>query len=132
MPEIEEEEQQQEPLEKIVVIATHGGEDPERACLPFVMANAALAMDVHAVVVLQGTAVTLAKKGCYEHVFSPGLPSLKELVDSFVQFGGTLLVCTPCINERKITKDMLVDTARPIKAARVITEVLSAKATLNY
>jgi predicted peroxiredoxin len=128
MPETEDLEQ----TEKVVIIATHGGEDPERACLPFVMANAALAMDVHAVVILQGTAVTLAKKGCYEHVFSPGLPALKELVDSFIQLGGSLLVCTPCINERKITKDMLVETAQPIKAARVVTEVLEAKATLNY
>jgi uncharacterized protein involved in oxidation of intracellular sulfur len=128
MPETEDQEQ----TEKIVIIATHGGEDPERASLPFVMANAALAMDIQAVVILQGTAVTVAKKGCYEHVFAQGLPSLKELVDSFIQMGGTLLVCTPCINERKITKDMLVETAQPIKAARVVTEVLEAKATLNY
>ncbi len=128
MPENEEQQQ----TEKLVIIATHGGEDPERASLPFVAANAALAMDVEAVVILQGTAVTLAKKGCYEHVFSAGLPPLKELVDSFIQLGGTLLVCTPCINERKITKDMLVENAQPVKAARVVTEVLEAKATLNY
>jgi uncharacterized protein involved in oxidation of intracellular sulfur len=122
----------QEQTEKIVIIATHGGEDPERACLPFVMANAALAMDSQAVVILQGTAVTLAKKGCYEHVFSPGLPPLKELVDSFLEMGGTLLVCTPCIQERKITKEMLVETAQPIKAARVVMEIIEAKATLSY
>ncbi len=118
--------------EKIVVIATHGGEDPERATLPFVVANAALAMDVAAVVILQGTAVTLAKKGCYEHIFASGLPPLKELVDSLVEQGGTLLACLPCLNERKITKDMLVDIVQPIKAARVVTEVLQARATLNY
>jgi predicted peroxiredoxin len=126
------EDNEQEQAEKIVVIATHGGEDPERASLPCVMANAALAMDVQAVVILQGTAVLLAKKGCYEHVFAAGLPPLKELVDSFIQMGGTLLICTPCINERKITKEMLVENAMPIKAARVVTEVLEANATLNY
>ena len=49
--------------EKIVVFATHGPEDPERASLPFVVANAAIAMDVQATVVLQGTGVLLAKKG---------------------------------------------------------------------
>ena len=74
MPENEEQEQ----TEKIVVIATHGVEDPERASLPFVVANAALAMDVQAVVILQGTAVILAKKGCYEHVFAAGLPPCLE------------------------------------------------------
>jgi predicted peroxiredoxin len=129
MPDNEEEQQQ---AEKIVIIATHGAEDPERASLPFVIANAALAMDVEAVVILQGTGVTLAKKGCYEHVFAAGLPPLKELVDSFIEQGGALLACSPCLNERKITKDMLVETAQPVKAARVVTEVLEAKATLNY
>jgi predicted peroxiredoxin len=89
-------------------------------------------LDTQAVVILQGTAVTLAKKGCYEHVFSAGLPSLKELVDSYIELGGTLLVCTPCIQERQITPDMLVDTAQPIKAARVIMELLEATATLSY
>ena len=119
-------------VEKIVIVATHGCEDPERACLPFVLANASLAMDVQAVVILQGTAVTLAKKGCYEHVFSAGLPPLKELVDSFVEYGGVLLVCSPCIQERQITTDMLVKTAQPIKAARVVMELLEASATLSY
>jgi uncharacterized protein involved in oxidation of intracellular sulfur len=119
-------------VEKIVIVATHGCEDPERACLPFVLANAALAMDTHAVVILQGTAVTLAKKGCYEHVFAAGLPALKELVDSFMELGGSLLVCSPCIQERRITPDMLVDNAQPIKAARVVMELLEAKATLSY
>ena len=47
--------------EKIVYISTNGGENPEKATLPFVLANAALAMDVEAVVALQGPAVTLAK-----------------------------------------------------------------------
>jgi uncharacterized protein involved in oxidation of intracellular sulfur len=119
-------------VEKLVIIATHGCEDAERACLPFVMANAALALDTHAIVILQGTAVTLAKKGCYEHVFAAGLPPLKELVDSFIELGGTLLVCMPCIQERHITKDMLVETAQPIKAARVVMELLEANATISY
>jgi predicted peroxiredoxin len=96
------------------------------------MANASLALDVQVVVVLQGTGVLLAKKGCYEHVFSAGMPSLKELVDSFIELGGILLICTPCIQERHITEDMLVEIAKPIKAARVIMEVLEANATLNY
>jgi predicted peroxiredoxin len=128
MPNTEGQEQQ----EKIVIVATNGGEDPERASLPFVVANAALAMDTQAVVILQGTAVTVAKKGCYEHVFAAGLPPLKELVDSFLEMGGTLLVCMPCIEERKIGKEMLVEKAQPIKAARVVMEVLEAKATVCY
>lgn len=118
--------------EKILIIATHGPEDPERATLPFVVGNAALAMDVQTVVILQGLAVTLAKKGCYEHVFAAGLPALKDMVDAFIELGGTLLVCTPCLKERKITNDMLVESTQSVKAARVVTEILEANATVNY
>ena len=35
-----------EEKEKIVLISTHAGEDPERATFPFLLANAAQAMDV--------------------------------------------------------------------------------------
>lgn len=118
--------------EKIVIFATHGNEDPERASLPFVAGNAALAMDVAVTVILQSTGVILAKKGCYEHVFAAGLDPLKKLVDTFLEFGGKLLICIPCIEERQITPDMLVEKAEPAKAGRVIQEVLEANAVLNY
>ena len=39
--------------EKIVVIITHGPDDPERALFPFVMANGAMLMDAEATVILQ-------------------------------------------------------------------------------
>jgi len=118
--------------EKIVIFATHGPEDPERASLPFVCANAALAMDVQATVILQGTGVLLAKKGCYEHVFCAGFDPLKKMVDTFLELGGKIFVCIPCIQERKITNDMLIEKAEPTKAGRVVQEALEAKAVLNY
>jgi len=122
----------EEKKEKIVIFGTHGPEDPERASLPFVIGNAALVMEVEVTVMLQGTAVLLAKSGCYEHVFAAGLPPLKDLVDAFLQQGGTLLICTPCINERKITKGMLLEGALPVKAARAVMEVLAATSVMSY
>jgi uncharacterized protein involved in oxidation of intracellular sulfur len=121
-----------EEKEKIVYIVTHAGEDPERASLPFVLANAAIAMDVEAVVALQGTAVFLATDHCLEHVFAAGLPPLKELVDNYTEAGGRLLVCTPCIKERQIEESQLIEGAIPIAAATLTQEVLSANATLVY
>lgn len=118
--------------EKVVIIATHGGEDPERATLPFVVANAALAMDVKATVVFQGVAVTLAVKGANEHIFAGGFPPLKELMDSFAAQGGQLLLCTPCLKERKIGQDMLVAGAQIVAGGRVVQECLEASSTLNY
>jgi len=117
--------------EKIVIIATHGPDDPERATLPFVVANAALAMDVAATVVLQGASVVLAQQGVSDHVFAAGLPPLGTLLASFFEQGGQLLVCTPCIKERKL-EDHLIPKGELIAAARVVQESLEAKAVLCY
>ena len=123
---------QENNVEKIVIFGTHGPEDPERACLPFVIGNAALAMEVKVTVMLQGSAVLIAKEGCYEHVFAAGLPPLKDLIKSFIEQGGTLLICIPCIQERHITPDMLVKIAQPVKAARAVMEILEATQVLSY
>ena len=121
-----------EQVEKITVIMTHGGEDPERATLPFVVANAALAMDVKAVLILQAEAVRLAVKGGADGIAAPGLPPLKDLVASYKDQGGPLLVCTPCIKARGIAPETLLENSSTIAAARVVQEVLESKATLNY
>jgi len=121
-----------EKSEKITIFGTHGPEDPERASLPFVIGNAALVLDVKVTILLQGSAVLIAKKGCYEHVFAAGLPPLEELINSFVEQGGSLLICMPCIQERKITPDMLVSIAQPVKAARAVMEILESNNVLTY
>jgi len=118
--------------DKLVFIVTHAGEDVERATFPFLMANAALSMDTEAVVALQGTSVFLAKKGYAEHVSAPGLTPLKTLIDGLISNGGKLLVCMPCIEERKINPEDLVEGAELVKAGRLIHEIGEAKNTLVY
>jgi len=118
--------------EKIVYIVTHGGEDPERATFPFMLATAAQAMEVEAVVALQGVSVFLAKKGYLEHVAAAGLPALKDLVNNFLEAGGKLLICTPCIRDRHIEESDLIEGSELIAAARLNQEILSANATLVY
>jgi uncharacterized protein involved in oxidation of intracellular sulfur len=118
--------------EKMVYIVTHAGEDPERATFPFMLATAAQAMEVEAVVALQGVSVFLAKKGYLDHVAAAGLPPLKDLVARFFEAGGKLLICTPCIRERNIEESDLIEGAELIAAARLNQEILSANATLVY
>lgn len=118
--------------EKIVYIVTHGADDPERASLPFVLANAAQVMDVEAVVVLQGPAVFIATPGCLEHIFAAGLPPLQELVKNYTETGGRILVCGPCIKERRIEESDLIPGAVVTAAASLTQEILSANATLVY
>ena len=118
--------------EKMVYIVTYAGEDPERATFPFMLATAAQAMEVEAVVALQGVSVFLAKKGYLEHVAAAGLPALKDLVNNFLEGGGKLLICTPCVRDRNIEESDLIEGSELIAAARLNQEILSANATLVY
>lgn len=121
-----------EQKEGVVIIATHAGEDPDRATFPFVMGNAALAMDEKAIVVLQGCGVYLAKNGYAESVHAGGLDPLKKLMDSFLELGGRILVCSPCIKERNIDPSELIDKSEVIAGATIIDECCNAKAVLSY
>jgi uncharacterized protein involved in oxidation of intracellular sulfur len=122
----------EEKKEKIVYVSTFAGENPEKASLPFVLANAALALELDAVVALQATGVYLAKKGYLDNVFAAGLAPLKDLVREFINNGGRLLVCVPCIRERKIDESDLIEGAQPTAAAKLTLEMISANATVTY
>jgi predicted peroxiredoxin len=122
----------EEKKESLVIVATHGCENPELASLPFVLGNAALVLEIDVTIILQGVAVVLATKGCYEHVFAAGLDPLKDLVNTFIEQGGKIWVCTPCINERRITEDMLVEMAEPVTSGRVVEACVKANNTLCY
>ncbi len=117
---------------KLVVIITHGLDEPEKATIGLVLANAALAMDVEVTVVFQGKGVMSCTKGMYEHIVVPGLKPMKELVDAIKPLGGKMFVCIPCIEERKISKDQLVDGCELVKAGKVINEIMRADSSVTY
>jgi len=117
---------------KMVIIATHADDDPEKATIPFVMANAALASETGATVILQSTGVMLAVKGYTKHVRTEAFPELPDLMKSYLEMGGRILVCAPCLKSRGITEGDLIDGAKIIAAATVVSETTSADATLTY
>ena len=117
--------------EKLVIMATHGPEDPERATIPFVMACAALASDVAVVMGFQADGVYLVHKGEAATVQAPDFPPLAKLLDDFRELGGTLLVCSPCVKSRGIAES-LVPGAEIVAAGRFVAEVTSATSTLVY
>ena len=59
-----------ESAEKIIYVTTNGPESPEKATLPFKLANAGLALDLDVVMALQGPVVYLAMPGMISHAVS--------------------------------------------------------------
>ncbi len=80
---------------KIVFICTHGPDKPELAALPFAVAMVAQAAEMEPVMGFHDQGALLLQPGVAERVFAHGYPSLKRLLDAYVQDGGRLLVCRP-------------------------------------
>jgi uncharacterized protein involved in oxidation of intracellular sulfur len=119
--------------EKILYIATCAGDNPEKAAMPLVMANAALAMDIKATVVLQGNGVYLAQKGYVDTMLpAGGFPPVKELLASFMELGGECKVCVPCLKERNINESELVDGSQTTAAGALNLEAIEANAVMVY
>jgi predicted peroxiredoxin len=117
---------------KITYIATYGNDNPEKATIPFILANAAMAMDVTPVIVLQSEGVMLGVKGYAEKVhFKEGI-SVKQLIDNYISAGYKLLLCGPCVEKRKLTEKDFIEGAIIVGAARVTEEVLSSAGAITY
>jgi len=119
-------------MEKLVIISTKGPSDPEIATIAFVMATAALATDIETTVILQSDAVWISKKGEAPKINAQGFMPLQTLLENFITLGGKLLLCSPCLNERGITSNDIIQGAQTIAAGTVIDEAMSAKTVMTY
>ena len=119
--------------EYILLLATHAGDDPEKAAIPFTISCAALAMDTKAIVVLQGNGVYLGLKGYVDTMLrGGGFPPVKKLMNDFLELGGELKVCAPCIKERNIDVSELVEGSTKIAGGELVVKSMEAKAVFTY
>jgi uncharacterized protein involved in oxidation of intracellular sulfur len=117
---------------KLVVICTHGPDSVDHSTLAFTMANAALAMDVNVIMILQADGVLLARQGIARHVRAPFLTPLDELIKTYLEQGGKIYACTPCCKSRNLEKSELIEGTELITAGFVIDETMKAKQVMMY
>ena len=117
---------------KLVLMVTHGPENPELSTIPFVMATAAQASDVEVLMGFQGNGVMLMIKGMADHVSATGFPPLKDLLKIYAETGGKLYVCGPCVGSRTIAQQDMVQGATIVGAATFVAECVSATNVLVY
>jgi uncharacterized protein len=121
-----------ETSQKLLIIGTHAEENPDKATLPFVLGSTALAMGTDVSVILQSTGVYLAMKGYADHVHASGFPPLVEMLETFFEAGGKLMVCSPCLMARKIDPADLILSAEVVAGATLVSEALEADGTITY
>ena len=109
----------------LIIVGTHGEEDPERATMAFACASAAGAIGIDAKIFLTGDGVKLARKNYAEKVKPvEGMAPLKDLIDSFVDGGGKIQVCIPCLESRGIDKTDFLDGVEFINLADFAAETM--------
>jgi uncharacterized protein involved in oxidation of intracellular sulfur len=114
--------------EELLVVNTYGPENSEKCLMPFIVANAALLMDIKTTVFMMAGSVQLAVRGAAEKVPRlEGMPVLAELMNNFFAQGGEMKLCGPCCNHREITPDDLREGAEIGGASGLVDMIMGRK-----
>ena len=116
----------------IMTHCTHGKEDPERATLPFIVANVAASADQPSIVLLTIDGVWLATRGYADGIRKEGFPPLREIMDSFLANDGEIWACGACTKPRGITEADMIPGAKIVSAAMVVEAMANGAATLGF
>ncbi|PYN79873.1 MAG: sulfur reduction protein DsrE [Candidatus Rokuibacteriota bacterium] len=117
---------------RFCVNLTHAKDDPDRATVAFVLANAAVGSGKETLVFLSIEGVRLAQKGYADDVREEGFAPLRELMESFAKAGGTIFVCSPCFKKRRLDENNLVAGAAIVGGAKLVEFLADGSPCVSY
>ena len=117
---------------KFCVSLTRSLDDPDRATVAFVVAGAAVASGQESMVFLSTEGVRLAVEGVADAIHEDGFQPLKQLILSFVDAGGIILVCSPCFKKRGLDSDKLIPGATIVGGARLVEFLAQGAPCVSY
>lgn len=117
---------------KFCVSITHAKNDTDKATVGFVVANAAVGSDQDTMVFLSTEGVRLAQQGYADDIHEDGFAPLSELVDNFVEAGGHIYVCAPCVKKRGIDPADLIDGATVVGGAKLVEFLADGTPSVTY
>jgi predicted peroxiredoxin len=117
---------------KFCVSLTRSLDDPDRTTVAFVVANAAVASGQETMVFLSSEGVRIAVAGTADAIREEGFQPLKDLMASFVEAGGTILVCSPCFKKRGLDASNLVSGATIVGGARLVEFLAGGSPCVSY
>ena len=107
---------------------TRSLDDPDRATVAMVVANAAVASGKNTMVFLSSEGVRLAVRGIANEIHDEGFQPMTDLVKNFLAAGGTFWVCSPCFKKRGYGEGDLIEGATIVGGAKLV-EFLSNDGT---
>jgi predicted peroxiredoxin len=115
----------------LVVVITHGT-DHELSSVGFTIANGGITAGLKVHIFLTSGGVDLARKGAIATTQVAPLDPLAALVKDFLQRGGTLWACTPCVKARGYTQDHLIEGTIITGASVLHEQIKGGAATLSF
>jgi predicted peroxiredoxin len=117
---------------KFCVSLTVAKDNPDKATVAFVVANAAVASDKDTVVFLSTEGVRLAVKGHADGIAEEGFSPLKDLMANFAAAGGKIYVCSPCFKRRRLDDTALVPGAVIVGGAKLVEFMGESCPSISY
>jgi predicted peroxiredoxin len=117
---------------KFCVSLSYAKDNPDKATVAFVVANAAAASSQQTLVFLSVEGVRLSQKGYADDIREEGFAPLKDLMENFVKAGGTIFVCSPCFKKRGLNEGNLVAGATIVGGAKLVEFLSDSTPCLSY
>jgi predicted peroxiredoxin len=117
---------------RFCVNLTHAKDNPDKATVAFVIANAALGSGQETLVFLSVEGVRLAQRGYADDIREEGFAPLRELIENFAKGGGAIYVCSPCFKKRKLDEQALVSGATIVGGAKLVEFLSTGGACVSY
>ena len=116
-----------------LVIVNSRGLDDERSSVAWSIANAAAASDTRVTMFLVAAGVDWVRKGAADVARpNPLDPSMGDMIGTFLDNGGRILVCPPCARVRGYGEDSLIDGATVAGSPAMLEIVSRGAGTLTF
>jgi predicted peroxiredoxin len=116
---------------KLVILITKGIES-ELSSVAFTIANGGITAGLEVSVFLTSTGIDLVRKRGQTMTQVAPLDPLAKLIDDFMQRGGAVWACTPCVVSRGYQQPDLLDGVVITGASLVHAEIKAGAATLSF
>ena len=115
----------------LVVVMTHGA-DHELSSVAFTIANGGMTAGLRVSIFLTSAAVDLVRRRAIETTHVQPLEPLNSLVQDFLERGGQLWACTPCVKARGYAQADLIDGVEIAGSSKIHELIKAGAATLSF
>jgi uncharacterized protein len=121
-----------EETQKLLYVLNDGGDRAEKVLTAFALANIGVSMENDVTVALFGEATRLAYKGYGETVHSLDRLPMAKLMRDFLDLGGKIFICAPCIKSRQVDPSMLVEGVQTTTGTVMNDLILDADKVISW